>query len=80
MKLEILDFGRRGVLVWFLYKASPEQGDLQLSRPPSGQGAGGGIRTHDRRVRVEEEGWWKRKETKNGEVVYLWNADNNIED
>ncbi|GFO28106.1 DC-STAMP domain-containing protein 1-like [Plakobranchus ocellatus] len=28
----------------------PQQGDLRLSGPPSGQGAGGGARTHDRRV------------------------------
>ncbi|GFN96428.1 hypothetical protein PoB_002293400 [Plakobranchus ocellatus] len=31
-------------------KASPQQGDLRLSGPPSGQGAGGGARTRDRRV------------------------------
>ncbi|GFO16920.1 hypothetical protein PoB_004342500 [Plakobranchus ocellatus] len=30
--------------------ASPQQGDLRLSGPPSGQGAGGGARTRDRRV------------------------------
>ncbi|GFO10218.1 G patch domain-containing protein 2-like [Plakobranchus ocellatus] len=29
---------------------SPQQGDLRLSGPPSGQGAGSGARTHDRRV------------------------------
>ncbi|GFN83382.1 hypothetical protein PoB_000988800 [Plakobranchus ocellatus] len=34
----------------FLYIASPQQGDLRLSGPPSGQGAGGGARTRDRRV------------------------------
>ncbi|GFO37238.1 hypothetical protein PoB_006374300 [Plakobranchus ocellatus] len=34
----------------FLYIASPQQGDLKLSGPPSGQGAGGGDRTRDRRV------------------------------
>ncbi|GFO45226.1 pleckstrin homology domain-containing family d member 1 [Plakobranchus ocellatus] len=28
----------------------PEQGDLRLSGPPSGQGAGSGARTRDRRV------------------------------
>ncbi|GFO06161.1 hypothetical protein PoB_003266600 [Plakobranchus ocellatus] len=28
---------------------SPQQGDLRLSGPPSGQGAGGGARTRDRR-------------------------------
>ncbi|GFO28280.1 acid-sensing ion channel 4 [Plakobranchus ocellatus] len=33
-----------------LYIASPQQGDLRLSGPPSGQGAGGGARTRDRRV------------------------------
>ncbi|GFN85246.1 MAM and LDL-receptor class a domain-containing protein 1-like [Plakobranchus ocellatus] len=30
--------------------ASPKPGDLRLSGPPSGQGAGGGARTRDRRV------------------------------
>ncbi|GFO49094.1 hypothetical protein PoB_007559900 [Plakobranchus ocellatus] len=34
----------------FLYIASPQQGDLRLSGPPSGQGAGGGARTRDRRI------------------------------
>ncbi|GFO26044.1 hypothetical protein PoB_005254900 [Plakobranchus ocellatus] len=34
----------------FLYIASPQQGDLRLSGPPSGQGAGGGTRTRDRMV------------------------------
>ncbi|GFO27990.1 hypothetical protein PoB_005449500 [Plakobranchus ocellatus] len=29
--------------VRFLYIASPQQGDLRLSGPPSGQGAGGGV-------------------------------------
>ncbi|GFO05924.1 transposon tf2-11 polyprotein [Plakobranchus ocellatus] len=29
---------------------SPQQGDLRLLGPPSGQGAGGGARTRDRRV------------------------------
>ncbi|GFO18113.1 hypothetical protein PoB_004461800 [Plakobranchus ocellatus] len=32
---------------------TPLQGDLRLSGPQSGQGAGGGARTHDRRVSVE---------------------------
>ncbi|GFO45033.1 hypothetical protein PoB_007153800 [Plakobranchus ocellatus] len=31
-------------------EASPQQGDLRLSGPPSGQGAGGGARTCDRGV------------------------------
>ncbi|GFO04829.1 hypothetical protein PoB_003133400 [Plakobranchus ocellatus] len=30
--------------------SSPQLGDLRLSGPPSGQGAGGGARTRDRRV------------------------------
>ncbi|GFO34769.1 hypothetical protein PoB_006127400 [Plakobranchus ocellatus] len=30
--------------------SSPQQGDLRLSGPPSGQGASGGARTRDRRV------------------------------
>ncbi|GFN82658.1 hypothetical protein PoB_000916400 [Plakobranchus ocellatus] len=37
-------------LEFFLYIASPQQGDLRLSGPPSGQGAGSGARTRDRRV------------------------------
>ncbi|GFN88909.1 hypothetical protein PoB_001541500 [Plakobranchus ocellatus] len=32
------------------WSASPQQGDLRLSGPPSGQGAVGGVRTSDRRV------------------------------
>ncbi|GFN84609.1 hypothetical protein PoB_001111500 [Plakobranchus ocellatus] len=31
-------------------EASPQQGDLRLSGPPTGQGAGGGAQTYDRRV------------------------------
>ncbi|GFO39043.1 hypothetical protein PoB_006554800 [Plakobranchus ocellatus] len=34
----------------FLYIASPQRGDLRLSGPPSGQGAGSGARTRDRMV------------------------------
>ncbi|GFO29619.1 hypothetical protein PoB_005612400 [Plakobranchus ocellatus] len=34
----------------FMHIASPQQGDLGLSRPPSGQSAGGGARTRDKRV------------------------------
>ncbi|GFO02937.1 hypothetical protein PoB_002944200 [Plakobranchus ocellatus] len=34
----------------FLCKASPQQGDLRLSGPPSGQSAGGGAQTRDRRI------------------------------
>ncbi|GFO14946.1 LOW QUALITY PROTEIN: hypothetical protein PoB_004145100 [Plakobranchus ocellatus] len=34
----------------FLYIASPQQGDLRLSGPLSGQGAGTGARTRNRRV------------------------------
>ncbi|GFN82734.1 hypothetical protein PoB_000924000 [Plakobranchus ocellatus] len=30
--------------------ASPQQGDLRLSDPPSGQGAGGGARASNRRI------------------------------
>ncbi|GFO29883.1 hypothetical protein PoB_005638800 [Plakobranchus ocellatus] len=37
----------------FLMSASPQQGDLRLSGPPSGQGAGSGARTRDRRVPVD---------------------------
>ncbi|GFO19029.1 hypothetical protein PoB_004553400 [Plakobranchus ocellatus] len=46
----------RAFYVWinvslsFLYMASPQQGDLRLSGPPSGQGAKSGARTRDRRV------------------------------
>ncbi|GFN87126.1 hypothetical protein PoB_001363200 [Plakobranchus ocellatus] len=32
------------------FPASPQQGDLRLSGPPSGQGAGSGARTRDRRL------------------------------
>ncbi|GFO07095.1 hypothetical protein PoB_003360000 [Plakobranchus ocellatus] len=35
---------------FFLYKGSQQQGDLTLLGPPSGQSAGGGARTRDRRV------------------------------
>ncbi|GFN79957.1 hypothetical protein PoB_000646300 [Plakobranchus ocellatus] len=31
----------------YLYIASPQQGDLRLSGPPPGQGAGGGARARD---------------------------------
>ncbi|GFN88719.1 hypothetical protein PoB_001522500 [Plakobranchus ocellatus] len=42
---------RRSVLQWFFVCiASLQQGDLRFSGPPSGQGADGGARTHDRRV------------------------------
>ncbi|GFO21583.1 hypothetical protein PoB_004808800 [Plakobranchus ocellatus] len=34
----------------FLCIASPQQGDLRLSGPPTGQGAGGGARTHIRMI------------------------------
>ncbi|GFN85922.1 hypothetical protein PoB_001242800 [Plakobranchus ocellatus] len=37
----------------FLYIASAQQGDLRLSGPPSGQGAGGGTRTCNRRVTAD---------------------------
>ncbi|GFO21711.1 hypothetical protein PoB_004821600 [Plakobranchus ocellatus] len=33
-----------------IYIASSQQGDLRLSDPPSGQGAGDGARTRDRRI------------------------------
>ncbi|GFN87038.1 hypothetical protein PoB_001354400 [Plakobranchus ocellatus] len=32
------------------FRTIPQQGDLRLSGPPSGQDAGGGARTRDRRV------------------------------
>ncbi|GFO13337.1 hypothetical protein PoB_003984200 [Plakobranchus ocellatus] len=37
-------------LVWFLYIASPQKGDLRLSGSTSGQGAGGKARTRGRMV------------------------------
>ncbi|GFN82853.1 hypothetical protein PoB_000935900 [Plakobranchus ocellatus] len=37
-------------MVWFLYIASLQQGDLRLSGSLSGQGAGGGARPRVRRV------------------------------
>ncbi|GFO03394.1 hypothetical protein PoB_002989900 [Plakobranchus ocellatus] len=33
-----------------MYIASPPQGDLRLSGPPSGKGAGGGVRARDRMI------------------------------
>ncbi|GFN83835.1 hypothetical protein PoB_001034100 [Plakobranchus ocellatus] len=33
-----------------MFNKSPQQGDLRLSGPPSGQGADSGARTRDRRV------------------------------
>ncbi|GFN93990.1 hypothetical protein PoB_002049600 [Plakobranchus ocellatus] len=35
---------------WSLCIASPQQSDLRLTGPPSGQGAGGGARTRDRGI------------------------------
>ncbi|GFN74732.1 hypothetical protein PoB_000123800 [Plakobranchus ocellatus] len=35
---------------YYCDEARPQQGDLRLSGPPSGQGIGGGARTRDRRV------------------------------
>ncbi|GFO39085.1 hypothetical protein PoB_006559000 [Plakobranchus ocellatus] len=35
--------------IWFYFVYSPEQSDLRLLNSPSGQGAGGGARTRDRR-------------------------------
>ncbi|GFN90065.1 hypothetical protein PoB_001657100 [Plakobranchus ocellatus] len=38
----------------FMNVASPQQGDLRLSGPPSGQGAGGGgARTRDRKISAD---------------------------
>ncbi|GFO44485.1 E3 ubiquitin-protein ligase pdzrn3-like [Plakobranchus ocellatus] len=34
----------------FYQRLSPQQGDLRLSGRPSGRSAGGGARTHDRRI------------------------------
>ncbi|GFN88252.1 hypothetical protein PoB_001475800 [Plakobranchus ocellatus] len=42
-----------GQVLGFLYTASPQQGDLRLSGPPSGQGAGSGAQTRDRRVSAD---------------------------
>ncbi|GFN80699.1 hypothetical protein PoB_000720500 [Plakobranchus ocellatus] len=45
--------GRGGqflLFYWLMHIASPQQGDLRLSGSPSGQSAGGGARTRDRRV------------------------------
>ncbi|GFO15720.1 hypothetical protein PoB_004222500 [Plakobranchus ocellatus] len=45
----------RGEGDWFgfLYIASPQQGDLRLSGPPSGLGAGGETRNRDRRFSAD---------------------------
>ncbi|GFN85895.1 hypothetical protein PoB_001240100 [Plakobranchus ocellatus] len=40
----------QGFLGWFLLIASPQQDDLRLSGPPSGQGTGGRARIRYRRV------------------------------
>ncbi|GFO11396.1 hypothetical protein PoB_003790100 [Plakobranchus ocellatus] len=56
-----LDVGRKKVresankpgTFWFLYIASPQQGDLRLSGPPLGHSAGGGARTRTRRVSAD---------------------------
>ncbi|GFO11123.1 hypothetical protein PoB_003762800 [Plakobranchus ocellatus] len=37
-------------MVWFLYLVSPQQDDLRHSGPPSGQSAGGGARSPDRKI------------------------------
>ncbi|GFO43190.1 hypothetical protein PoB_006969500 [Plakobranchus ocellatus] len=49
----ILPFSQQGHEVWFLPIASPQQGDFRLSGPTSGQDAGSGARTRDRRVTAE---------------------------
>ncbi|GFO04983.1 hypothetical protein PoB_003148800 [Plakobranchus ocellatus] len=36
--------------LWPSWYVSPQQGDLRLSGPPSGQDARGGARTRDRRI------------------------------
>ncbi|GFN77747.1 hypothetical protein PoB_000425300 [Plakobranchus ocellatus] len=41
---------RQKTEVWFLYKASPQQGDLRLSDPPSEQGAIGWAQVCERRI------------------------------
>ncbi|GFO21793.1 hypothetical protein PoB_004829800 [Plakobranchus ocellatus] len=38
------------VKVWLFIYSSPQQGDLKLLGPPSGQGASGGARIRDRRA------------------------------
>ncbi|GFO06731.1 hypothetical protein PoB_003323600 [Plakobranchus ocellatus] len=40
----------KGFGFFYFYTASPQQTDFRLSGPPSGRGAGGGARTHNRRV------------------------------
>ncbi|GFN78476.1 hypothetical protein PoB_000498200 [Plakobranchus ocellatus] len=47
----MLDNGiRNAIFTLSMLMESPQQGDLKLSGPPSGQGAGGGARTRDRKV------------------------------
>ncbi|GFO48775.1 hypothetical protein PoB_007528000, partial [Plakobranchus ocellatus] len=43
---------QRFIKYCILYLASPQQGDLRLSGPPSGQDAGGGARTRDEVYKV----------------------------
>ncbi|GFO21852.1 hypothetical protein PoB_004835700 [Plakobranchus ocellatus] len=45
---------RAGTKVWLCYCITNlQQDDIMLSAPPSGQGAGGGARTRDRRIRAD---------------------------
>ncbi|GFO20403.1 hypothetical protein PoB_004690800 [Plakobranchus ocellatus] len=39
-------------------RANPQEGDLRVSGPPSGQGAGGGARTSDRRIPANLRADW----------------------
>ncbi|GFO18035.1 hypothetical protein PoB_004454000 [Plakobranchus ocellatus] len=47
------NFSSKTMYAGFLQIPRPHQGTLRLSGPPSGQGAGGGARTRDRRIPAE---------------------------
>ncbi|GFO13838.1 disintegrin and metalloproteinase domain-containing protein [Plakobranchus ocellatus] len=46
----IMQFGANPSRLFQEMVQRPHQGDLRLSSPPSGQGAGGGAQTRDRRI------------------------------
>ncbi|GFO11915.1 hypothetical protein PoB_003842000 [Plakobranchus ocellatus] len=76
------------VEIGFLYIASPQQGDLRLSGPPPGQGAGSGARTRDRRVpadlRADSQATVlptpSRRNKKSLQIPHSWEQINRFED
>ncbi|GFO49970.1 hypothetical protein PoB_007647500 [Plakobranchus ocellatus] len=47
--LSLYSYFKSGIFIEFS-DANPQQGDIKVSGPASGKGAGGGASTHDRRV------------------------------